>query len=366
MDSCYSHRYTFTDCYWDVWLWRTFPILLLFLGTFGNILNIIVLSRKRMQRHSTTVYLICLAIADMCTLWSVHFPFALLHGYGMDLRTTSQFNCKMNALLAYTFGTYSIWLVMLLTIERMLLTRFPVFSRSKLTRRFALSAALGSLGMITLLCVVLPFGYELNDVAIKSENGTTWHKTCGAINAEFESFFKTTWLLIVFVLFSLVPIALILVSNGVIIATIFLQRKRFQRVNATASVLRSNADRRAKSSTKVIILLSAFFIVTTLPRFLQKAFGPKSPPLDDQEQARRILTDSVLMLFMSLNYTFNFVLYCVCGSLFYDELMKCVKEAKHFLHVPMICSLNDTTNGDGVSGTGAITAKTVTVNVTRF
>ena len=48
-----------------LWVWKIVPVTLLTIGTVGNILNIIVLSRKQMRKYSTTIYLLFLAVSDM-------------------------------------------------------------------------------------------------------------------------------------------------------------------------------------------------------------------------------------------------------------------------------------------------------------
>ena len=52
-----------------LWIWKIVPVTLLTIGTVGNILNIIVLSRRQMRKYSTTIYLLFLAVSDMFMLW---------------------------------------------------------------------------------------------------------------------------------------------------------------------------------------------------------------------------------------------------------------------------------------------------------
>lgn len=336
MDNCYVYYDDFTDCRWNVWLWRTIPIFLILFGTVGNAMNVIILSRKRLQRNPTTVYLLFLAVADLCTLWTTVFPGVLIYGFGQNLSSKSHFTCKSTEYVGYTSGGYSIWLVVLLTIERMMLIRFPVFSRSKLTRRFSFITALTCLAVIVILFVHMPLGREIQVTETDNGNSTVRHIRC--FPTKFQTFYKQIWPFFILMFFYLAPITLLVIANCVTIASICLQRKRFCRVNPVGPTHQSNTDKKTKSTSKMILLISAFFIFTTLPYILKRVFEPKIPITDDKEKhARRILSESIFRFVMYCNYTCNFILYCTTGTIFREELKKFVKQAKQQLFKMLSC-----------------------------
>lgn len=244
-----------TECRWNVWLWRTIPLLQVLFGTVGNVLNIIILQRKRLQRNSSSVYLSLLAVADSCTLWFSTFPEILLRGFGRDIKASSQFSCIINNYVAYVAGGYSLWLVVLLTIERMMLTKCPVFSRLHLTRRTALITTLVCLVISVGFFTHIPYRFGIEDIVEDHGNGTiVRRRSCISLS----TFDTTIWLILIWFLFNLIPMILLVIANGVIIVTIIVQRKRFGAVNPVGRVNKQNTYKKTKSSTKMVLLISAF------------------------------------------------------------------------------------------------------------
>lgn len=318
MDTCFAHFNDFVECQLNLWLWRTVPIVQLVFGTLGNGLNILILLRKRLQKYSSTVYLIFLAGADLCTLWTWTFSNIIFQGFGRDIRASSQFSCKIILFVTCTAGGYSMWLIVLLSIERMVLVRFPVFSKSNITRRSALITALACLGLIASPLSYVLFKYELKYNAMNSDNATAQKIICDSPSTE-KHFRIILWLF-----FNLVPIALLLIGNGVIIVTIVVQRRRYCTVNPVERAHKYNIYRKTKSSTRMVLLISAFFISTIFPYTFFEAF--KTPSVNKQTLARKILMESIFLFVIYCNYTFNFILYCVSGTVFRDELQTFVRE----------------------------------------
>jgi len=85
---------------------------------------------------------------------------------------------------------------------------------------------------------------------------------------------------------------------------------------------------RIKSSTKMILVISLFFIITTIPYTANRAISSDKSQTDVQGYAERILRDSIFHILLYCNFTFNFVLYCVSGSVFYQELRAFVCESR--------------------------------------
>lgn len=326
MDTCYYSN--IPECIWNIWLWRTVPILQLIFGSLGNILNIIILTRRRLRSYSTTVYLICLAGADIGALWSSILSNAALHGFGHNLWLVSTFSCKVLYWINHAMAVFSVWLLVLLTIERMMLTRCPVFSRSTLTRRTSLITSLICFILIASVCAHYPFGYELKIRTVDFDNHTQFVTNCAPVSVAFETFYNKTWPVIILIGFNLIPMMLIVVSNAVIIVTIVAQRKRLVTVHPTGQLTQYRSYRKLKSSSKMVCLISAFFILTTLPYTINRAVRSTRSPVNDKEQAKRFLLDTCMSLLLYCNFTFNFLLYFVSGTIFYQEFQTLLLEIR--------------------------------------
>lgn len=204
--------------------------------------------------------------------------------------------------------------------------RYPEFSKSKLTKRVSYIIAVTCLLLIAGFFVHLPFQMEIKLRNLDKENGIATESSCEPVTAEYKTFYETTFMATIFVLFSFIPMLLILIPNSIIIATLSLHKRRMRNCNPARRVHQRNSYNKMRSSSRMILLVSAFFIITTLPYSLKRALDSTAPPNNDKQRAQRILLDSFLIFLTHCNFTFNFVLYCVGGTLFNQELKAFINE----------------------------------------
>lgn len=230
-------------------------------GHRNNILNILILSRERIRKVPTSVYLLCLSVSDITFLWTAMVPRMLQQAYNLDIRTGSQFFCTMISWLPVTTAGYSVWILALLTLERVFLTKMPVIAKSKLNRRFSIAAAI-----VTLLVCVLSTGHvlaaaKIKQVGVYDENGTLLDSQPRCVQTSyFATFYKETWPLTLLIGLNLVPMMITLSGNITIFTAIISQRKK---INITLDG--HSVPNRIKNATKLLFVVSAFFIVTTAP-----------------------------------------------------------------------------------------------------
>ena len=98
----------------------------LFVGTVGNILSVITVTNKHCKKSSYTVYLAGLAIADLLTLYTFIIVInSQQETFGINLTTTSPLFCKFHVALSGLFACISIWLMVILALERTFVVYFP-------------------------------------------------------------------------------------------------------------------------------------------------------------------------------------------------------------------------------------------------
>jgi hypothetical protein len=109
------------------------PLLLLF-GTFTNIFSLLVLSRKRMRKHSTYVYLAILSVFDLMPLWLGMIRDYLAHGYGIYIK--SAWLCKLHSFLFYFTLDVSSWILVAVSLDRFFAITFIFsnYTRKKLIK----------------------------------------------------------------------------------------------------------------------------------------------------------------------------------------------------------------------------------------
>lgn len=310
------------ECRWNKALWSSVPVALLVIGTFGNILNIAVLSRKKMRRSSISVYLLCLSGADLSFLWWGMVPRMIQQGYHRDIKSESEFLCKMISWAPATSAAYSIWILALMTLERVLLTCWPLAARAKLTRKTSLIAVTTTFFLICLLTIHVPFSAEIKTVMNRGDDGAVLgtEKVCTYASTAGAMFYLQHWPFIVLTVLNLMPMTVVVFGNAAILLTIITGRRNLRRTGPTEVHNDHHmSSKRVKSATKMVFLVSSVLILTTSPFTFGNAILSLSAPSSVQETARRHLVYTVLRHLMYCNFTFNFVLYFVSGTLFKQE-----------------------------------------------
>lgn len=149
------------------------PLLLLF-GTFTNIFSLLVLSRKRMRKHSTYVYLAILSVIDLLALWLGIIRDYLAHGYGIYIN--SLLLCKLHSFLFYFTLDFSSWILVAVSLDRFFAITF-IFSAY--TRKLLLKIAAKPKFVCSILCAFffllnLHFVYYVEIDLSKEQQVSKW------------------------------------------------------------------------------------------------------------------------------------------------------------------------------------------------
>ena len=97
-------------------VWTIGSPIILIIGTIGNIMSIIIFSRKRMRKR-TSMYFIVLGKADLLSLLGL-LRYYIRELTDVDIRNTSEIACKLHILLAYCMRQYTAWILVTVTLER--------------------------------------------------------------------------------------------------------------------------------------------------------------------------------------------------------------------------------------------------------
>ena len=104
-------------------LLKIYPVLILVLGTFGNLLSFCVLIRAAMRRYSTFCYLACLALVDLAVIITFCVNFISLYHFNYDIQNES-FPCKLFAFCIYFLPQYSSWILVAVSIDRVISAKY--------------------------------------------------------------------------------------------------------------------------------------------------------------------------------------------------------------------------------------------------
>ncbi|XP_052777988.1 G-protein coupled receptor daf-37-like [Mya arenaria] len=301
-----------------VLMWQVCSPVLIVLGTIGNIITIIVLSKPRFNRSASTVFLLALAAGDLSMLYIGLLRQWVKYAFDFDIRHASEAVCKMHWWLMYVIADWTVWTLTAITVERLIATLWPYKSKRICSKRLA-QAAVGGIVLSALLvnCNLL---YGFGDVEI-IEGNSTITLSCIPVNDSYARFFGKIWTWIDLCKFSLVPFAILSAGNLCIIYKLLQSRRK---VGNGIRPANQDAPRDKTSNMSVVLVcLNFMFIIFTLPVSVYFIGEPYWIPSDVPRAVQ--LQDpwwAVVNLAMYTNNSCNFVLYCLTGSRFREEVKR--------------------------------------------
>ncbi|XP_052820525.1 G-protein coupled receptor dmsr-1-like [Mya arenaria] len=313
-------------------------IIICVFGIPMNIINIIVLTRKKLQTPINSV-LTWLAVADMATMMSyVPFAFHFYISYSANSMSAEKNTWGwMHFLLVYlnfssTAHTISIWLCVALAIFRHSHIHSP--AKGNLTRMRRIIRARVVVGIIFIASIILMIPNYLShsiDEWPWKDNTTIyvfekWNLGSGNVKP---------MILVSLILYSclakLVPCVLIIIYGALLLITLNNTRlKSKKRMSGSGSVNQpSRRNRDMSRTTMMLLIVIVLFLVTELPQgvlimcciFLKDFFEEVYIPLGDSMDIIALVNSSV-----------NFVLYCSMSQefrrTFINHFWKCGRQKR--------------------------------------
>ena len=287
------------------------PILLV-LGTVGNILSIIVLSRPSMKKiginYILTGFGICRFVGTVCVSTArldeiyyrrhkecVHLDlqniflatvriFGLFH---LDLDITNRREADFHASTIICKNWHAKRIILYLLVVDLIVN-----------------------------CHFL-FGMELR----QEHRDGIYVYACGPVSDGYEQFFKYAWHYIDLALFSLIPFFILLVSNIYIIYKLVTKKKKL--TTSSPAMMTSHAAQTTSSMAKLLVALNIIFIISTAPIDIYLISKPYIIP-DDIPTAVEDKDPwyAFVKILMYINNSVNFILYIANGSKFRTKLKK--------------------------------------------
>lgn len=116
----------------ELFIKAIFPPVIMISGFLGNILLFLVLTRKKFENFPIRTMFRIQAVADSVYLLQFIEDY-LAHLYRIDIRNFSSFSCKLFRYLNYSFCPISGWLLVYISLERLVSIRHP-FKNSNLRK----------------------------------------------------------------------------------------------------------------------------------------------------------------------------------------------------------------------------------------
>jgi hypothetical protein len=110
--------------------------------------------------------------------------------------------------------------------------------------------------------------------------------------------------------------------------TILQQKKKLRRVHPEISGADTRNPQQRKSPTRMLFLLSGAFLITTFPYSSYMVVQSGLKNLDERCFAQHQLITAIILMLVYSNFTCNFFLYFVSGTLFKNEWSKLVVDVR--------------------------------------
>ena len=282
--------------------------LLVVLGTIGNLLGAIVMSRSKLKQNMTCLYLRFLALVDTACLYVGLSSYFIVGVTESRLYIWNLLHLSFNK---YIFVLTSLehleaWILVCVSLERMLAVCAPEQFKRIVTKTRVL------IQLILLTCAAA--GLNAYIFWMGTTKHTSHNGTCSTNYATHGNMYCVwPWINIVFA--SILPFIIMLICSSAIVITLYQRKRRRnkQRLPGTPPV-----GMNMSSITAMLICLCTVFLVCSLSQSVLLSLIC-SPYIQKSCYVWYVAFPIVTMI-MYLNYAINFWLYCLSGPLFRAEL----------------------------------------------
>lgn len=281
--------------------------IIIFVGTFGNVLSFLIMVQREMRQTSTFFYLATLAVADTVVLYLSAFKTWITVLTGFELLHQNPASCKILIFLTQFCVHFSAWLIVAVTVERFLAVWFPL--------RATTMCSLARAKFVTVV-IAMVFFLINSHVFWTAELRTFRNGQVKCMPYAYENVACKVFPWIYLVLYSFLPVLVLLLFNTLIIVSLIKNKPLFQAMTKTDQQMRYDHQKLAIC----LLVISFTWIITTMPRPIYPLFMKK--PKTIEEQAGTVLVRTLCFILMYVNHAVNFFIYGLTGQRFRMELRR--------------------------------------------
>jgi len=275
------------------------PIILIF-GSVCNALTVAVFMRPALQGTTASFLLILLSITDTISLhmgaWAewLKTVFRLMQN-GYNLEASNDITCKIYWYLYQTFRTLSVWILVIVTLERLISIVLPLRSETICRRRNVYITC--AILTISLFLIHIPYL-----IYMQQESGPGGLVGCGA---DYMSLFWIDSLDRV-----IIPFIIMLIANIIIIFILFQSHNSRKSISSSESF--QFEGRKLRLLTMMLLAVSFAHLVLTIPAILF---------MFDNNDGNVLVYMTLITCMMYFDQSINFLLYCISGKLVRTEFL---------------------------------------------
>ncbi|CAF0885451.1 unnamed protein product [Rotaria sordida] len=300
-----------------------YALALVIIGTFGNILTIIILCRRNLRRYVTMRYLIAVSVCDIITLygWNLNnFYKFTISTANTNLEEISLLHCRVVSYLTFVGLQLSSWYLTAVSLDRCFSLYFLTWKHSygKLTHTKYY------IGILAIVCLLLNShilffnGYR---------NGPPNYKVQCYTTRRNRYYIFPQWERVHLVVYNLCPF-IIMLSCNIYIIYITIRSARIRTIRKPTSFgksFRSSPSRHRQLSLMLIIVTFAF-VLLTLPSCIYFVFFRHRMSSEKYSRSHRHMIQICLSSIQFTSHAIHFFLYCFSATNFRNELRDFITE----------------------------------------
>jgi hypothetical protein len=299
------------------WMNLCIPPFLIAFGTFGNVLNLIVFTRRTLRSNPCSMYFLAGSINNLFATYVVILTRYLSVSWNLDISTRNTVFCKLRLLFVYVSLNLVLWFAILASADRFFSSSRSVRLRQLSSLKVArINIVFNTIFMYLIYVHVLIFG----------RSGTASSPGCSFYGDTYNIFFNFFFLVVANVL----PLGLMCVFGVLLIVNVRSIRNRAvpQNDDARTERMRTN-DRQLLKMLSFQLLITALLIT---PYATLSVYNVISSTILKQTRSQvgaavYNLIATISRLLSYSNAIVGFYIYTLSGPKFRVEVQRCIQYA---------------------------------------
>ena len=275
------------------------------LGVGGCILSLLVWTKGRQRNTSTAKFLSALAAVDLLVLSVSAMDFFIYLIWKLSVKDENIYACKILVFIIYTLQSLSSWILVCVTVERVIGVWRP--HKLKVICTKGKAYLISGVTAIVIILIYLPTVIT-SDLVIFGGNLKYCYVSSDPIHVE-------TFLWMDLVILYIAPWIILLICNTLILFKIGLKQRDRKRKFVT---MRRRSDKTLSAVTTRIVAMNLAFCCCNAPIVILDLIQYTS---DSQVHIQHYILRHIFQLLMYINNSINFVLYSTFGTSFRQDLV---------------------------------------------
>ncbi|UJR30019.1 hypothetical protein I4U23_017564 [Adineta vaga] len=285
-------------------------IILLSVGIIGNLMNCIVFAQKPLRQNPSSIYFIAISLVNLCILFIIVLPLVILNISDFDYMLNNIARCKIAYYFTTIFVMLSRYYLILVAIDRVIVTSSNVLIRQRSTQRLAYWSIAG------VTCVILLCHTHLL-VKIDIVQLNLSYYVCYTNSNVYMTVISYSNLVIGF----LIPLFL-----SIVLTTMTLKNIREVRVRPTnaAYIIRNNHRSKDRQFTLMGLSEIAFYVVFNSPTAIRNIYQQITlfQTRNSREQAFEQLLQHIFYILIFILPAINCYIYLIVSKAFRKKILE--------------------------------------------